>query len=87
MAVDVIRSYKTKGAKELQTFIHPGTAHYKIQWEGGGELPQELSGLYTSLNLVDTAVLTFLGNMKEAKIEKTAKEKYYAKQEKKAQEI
>tara|TARA_R110002020_G_scaffold133108_4_gene297057 strand:- start:13587 stop:13847 length:261 start_codon:yes stop_codon:yes gene_type:complete len=83
----VIRSYKTKGTKELEAFIHPGTAHYKLQWSGGGELPQELSGMYTSLNLVDSAVLTYLGNLKEEIAEKTAKEKYYAKQAKKSQEI
>jgi|TARA_R110001592_G_scaffold46736_2_gene148709 hypothetical protein len=87
MDKNIIRSYKTKGTKELEAFIHPGTAHYKLQWSGGGELPQELSGMYTSLNLVDTAVLSYLGNLKEAKIEQTAKEKYYAKQEKKSQEI
>ena len=87
MDKNIIRSYKTKGTKELQTFINPGTAHYKLQWDGGGELPQELSGLYTSLNLVDTAVLSYLGNMKEEKVQKTAKEKYYAKQAKKSEEI
>ena len=87
MDKNIIRSYKTKGAKELEARIHPGTAHYVLQWSGGGELPQELSGMYTSLNLVDTAVLSYLGNLKEAKVEITAKEKYYAKQAKKSQEI
>ena len=87
MDKNIIRSYKTKGTKELETFIHPGTAHYKLQWSGGGELPQELSGMYTSLNLVDTAVLTYLANYKDKKEEITAKEKYYAKQEKKLAEI
>ena len=37
----VIRSYKTKGIKELQAYIEPGTSHYKLQWDGGGELPSE----------------------------------------------
>jgi len=87
MDKNIIRTYKTKGAKELEALIHPGTAHYILQWSGGGEVPQELSGMYTSLNLVDTAVLTYLSSLKETKIEQTAKEKYYAKQEKKSQEI
>ena len=87
MTQEIIRSYKTKGVKELQTYIKPGTAHYILQWSGGGELPAELSGMYTSLNLVDSAVLTYLNTVKEEKEEQTAKEKYYAKQAKKSQEI
>ena len=87
MDKNIIRSYKTKGTKELEARIHPGTAHYKLQWSGGGELPQELSGMYTSLNLVDTAVLSYLANIKEDKKTVSPKEKYYAQQEKKSQEI
>jgi|TARA_R110000822_G_scaffold126655_1_gene261884 hypothetical protein len=87
MAQDVIRSYKTKGVKELQTFIKPGTSHYILQWSDGGQLPAELSGMYTSVNTVDTAVFNYINTQKEAKVEQTAKEKYYAKQEKKSQEI
>jgi hypothetical protein len=43
--------------------------------------------MYTSLNLVDTAVLTYINTQKEEKKELTAKEKYYAKQAKKSEEI
>ena len=67
----VIRSYKTKGTKELQVFIEPGTAHYILKYEGGGEIPAELSGVYTSINLVDQAVLKFLANQKETPKKKT----------------
>ena len=45
MAQDVIRSYKTKGVKEIQTYIKPGTSHYELQWSDGGQLPAELGGL------------------------------------------
>jgi len=69
----VIRSYKTKGIKELQAFIEPGTSHYKLQWDGGGELPAELSGVYTSMNLVDSAVLTFVHNQPDKKADKASK--------------
>ena len=69
----VIRSYKTKGIKELQAFIEPGTSHYKLQWEGGGELPAELSGVYTSMSLVDSAVLTWVHNQPEKKADKASK--------------
>ena len=87
MTQEIIRSYKTKGVKELQTFIQPGTSHYKIQWSDGGQLPDELAGMYTSISLVDTAVLTYINTQKEEKKELTAKEKYYAKQAKKSEEI
>ena len=87
MAHDIIRSYKTKGIKEIQTYIKQGTSHYELQWSDGGQLPAELGGLYTSLNTVDTAVLKYIHTQKEDKVEQTAKEKYYAKQEKKSQEI
>ena len=69
----VIRSYKTKGIKELQAFIEPGTSHYKLQWDGGGELPAELSGIYTSMSLVDSAVLTFVHNQPDKKADKASK--------------
>ena len=69
----VIRSYKTKGIKELQAFIEPGTSHYKLQWDGGGELPAELSGVYTSMSLVDSAVLTFVHNQPDKKADKPSK--------------
>jgi hypothetical protein len=93
MAQDVIRSYKTKGIKEIQTYIKQGTSHYELQWSDGGQLPAELGGLFTSLNTVDTAVFKYINTQKEeAKVKAlkdsiTPKEKYYAKQEQKAQEI
>jgi len=87
MAQDIIRSYKTKGVKEIQTIVKQGTSHYQLQWSDGGQLPAELGGLFTSLNTVDTAVLKYIHTQKEDKVEQTAKEKYYAKQEKKSQEI
>ena len=65
MEAKVVRSYKGKGTKELQTFIQPGTAHYILKYEGGGELPEELSGVYTSISLVDEAVLRYISNSKE----------------------
>ena len=89
MEKEIIRSYKTKGVKEIQTFIKPGTLHYVLQWSDGGQLPDVLTGMYTSLNTVDTAVLNYINEQKEeaAKTKLTPKEKYYAKQEQKSQEI
>ena len=93
MEKEIVRSYKTKGVKEIQTFIKPGTSHYVLQWSDGGQLPDILTGMYTSLNTVDTAVFKYINEQKEeAKVKAlkdsiTPKEKYYAKQEQKAQEI
>lgn len=71
----VVRSYKGKGTKELQAFIQPGTAHYILKYEGGGELPEELSGVYTSISLVDEAVLRYIANSKDdSKKKSTSKE-------------
>ena len=67
----VIRSYKTKGVKELQAFIEPGTAHYKLKFEGGGEVPASLSGAYTSISMVDTAVFNYINTEKETPKKKT----------------
>ena len=64
MAQDIIRSYKTKGVKEIQTIIKQGTSHYQLQWSDGGQLPTELGGLFTSLNTVDTAVLKYIHTQK-----------------------
>lgn len=71
MEAKVVRSYKGKGTKELQAFIQPGTSHYILKYEGGGELPAELSGVYTSLSLVDEAVLKFIASSKEESKKKT----------------
>ena len=64
MEAKVIRSYKGKGVKEIQAYIEPGTSHYKIKYEGGGEVPAELSGVYTSLGIVDQTVLNFINSEK-----------------------
>jgi hypothetical protein len=71
MEPKVVRSYKTKGVKELQAFIEPNTAHYKLRFEGGGEVPASLSGAYTSISMVDTAVFNYINTEKETPKKKT----------------
>jgi len=80
MESKVIRSYKGKGVKELQAYIEPGTSHYKVKYEGGGEVPVELSGVYTSISVVDQAVLNFINTHKDEKKE-TKKETINIKEE------
>mgnify|MGYP001163386517 FL=1 len=67
----IARSYKTKGVKELQAYIEPGTSHYKIKYDGGGEVPAELAGAYTSISMVDTAVFNYINTEKETPKKKT----------------
>lgn len=74
MDTKVVRSYATKGIKKLETYIEPGTSHYILRWAGGGELPEELSGVYTNVSLVDQAVFKYISNQKEEKKQSKPKE-------------
>ena len=67
----IARSYKTKGVKELQAYIEPGTSHDRIKYDGGGEVPAELAGAYTSISMVDTAVFNYINTEKETPKKKT----------------
>lgn len=69
----VLKSYQTNGGKELQLFICPTTAHLKFQFGSGGEIPQVLSGYYTSEYVADLAAKTYLSN-KEVKVKEIIKE-------------
>lgn len=48
------------GDKALKVRANPKGPHYQIYWEGGGELPFELSGLYTTISQAEMAIFTFL---------------------------
>ena len=43
-----MKTFETPNGKEIAMVICPKTAHIKIQFTSGGELPVMLSGLYTS---------------------------------------
>lgn len=43
-----MQSFETPNGKVVQLVRCPKTAHIKIQFTSGGELPLALSGLYTS---------------------------------------
>lgn len=40
----------------------PGTPHLRVYFEGGGEVPQDLSGTYTSQAQANKAILKYLSN-------------------------
>jgi len=66
----------TANGKELKVVIDPKTAHYKIQFTSGGELPSELAGLYTTTQVAAIDIIKYIERSK-AKAE-TAKEKQKA---------
>jgi len=86
---NVSKSYTTHGKMDLQAIIKPGTAHYIVQWSDGGQVPEALSGTYTSLVFLDQAINTYINNTipveKPNEAEK-AIAKYEKKQAKKLEE-
>ena len=77
----VLKSYQTAGGKEIQVFIDPKTAHCKIQFVPGGELPQELAGLYTSAAMADIAVNAYLLRSADTKAKKEEKVAFTPKED------
>lgn len=57
--------FTTPKGKDVATFICPKTAHYRIKFVQGGELPELLSGLYTSERLADQAIVQYLEESKQ----------------------
>lgn len=70
----VIKTYETKGGKELELFICPTTAHLKFQFNSGGELPQQLGGHFTSERVADVAARSYLLTAQEKKTAKKVEE-------------
>lgn len=55
-----MNKYVTPNGKEISTTICPRTAHVKIQFTSGGELPEELSGLFTSVRMANVAIEAYI---------------------------
>lgn len=68
-----METFLTAGGKELQIFTDPQTAHVKIQFKEGGQLPEELSGLFTSKSVAEVAIRSYLLNNVETKKSKSKK--------------
>lgn len=62
----------TANGKEIAIVNAPGTGHYKMQFTSGGELPENLSGLYTSYKQAEKAAVSYI-NLSQIKA-KTTKE-------------
>jgi len=60
--------FVTPKGKEVATFICPKTAHYRVKFVQGGELPEVLSGLYTSERVADQAISQYLEESKQPRV-------------------
>ena len=52
--------YTTAGGKEIAIYNDPVTAHIKIKFTTGGELPRELTGIFTTPARAKQAVEGYL---------------------------
>jgi len=68
-------TFTTPNGKEIKIVNAPGTGHYQIQFTQGGELPQELTGFYTSSAVAQVAVRNYLLNNKDRFEKKAANKK------------
>ena len=60
-----MKTFETPNGKVIQLVICPKTAHVKIQFASGGELPEELAGLYTSEGFAEKDVIAYLEKLSE----------------------
>lgn len=45
--------------KEIEIAIKPNTSHYHVYFKTGGELPQELQGLFVKKKDAETAIAAY----------------------------
>jgi hypothetical protein len=57
-----METYKTAGGKEIEVYHDPATAHVKIKFKEGGQLPAELTGVFTSKAVAEVAVRSYILN-------------------------
>ena len=70
-----MKTYTTKGGKEINVVRDQRSPHLKIQFATGGELPQELSGIFTSEPFAENAIKEYLGKQEIISKSKKTKEK------------
>jgi hypothetical protein len=62
--------FETYSGKGVDTFVCPKTAHIRIKFTSGGELPEVLSGLFTSHQVACTTIKNYIETNKAKKIKK-----------------
>lgn len=66
-----MKKWITPGGKEIELVPATNSALLKIRFVGGGELPEDLSGLYTEEIKAESAILAYLEKV-NAKAKKAA---------------
>ncbi len=67
-------TFQTAGGKTVATFREPKNCHIKIKFVPGGELPEELSGLFTTEKLADQAIKHYIEKSTPAEKKSKTKE-------------
>lgn len=60
-----MKTYETPAGKTIQLKICPRTAHIKVEFATGGELPACLAGLYTTEREAEISILKYLDTKEE----------------------
>lgn len=65
--------FTTPYGKDVATYIEPRTMHHKIKFVQGGELPEELTGFFTSELFADRAIKNYIEKDKPEENQKTTR--------------
>ena len=69
-----MKTFTTPNGKEIQIFRDKASAQYKIQFSSGGELPEELTGIFTNELFAETAINKYLEKQETKKVKAETKE-------------
>ncbi len=62
-----MKSFETEAGKQIEMFIDPKSAHIRLKFVPGGQMPEELTGLYTSERDAEKDVNIYLEKHKAQK--------------------
>ena len=69
-----MKTFTTPNGKEIQIQRDPKSAQYFIQFGSGGELPEELDGIFTNQLFAETAINKYLEKQETKKVKSETKE-------------
>lgn len=59
--------FTTPNGKGVSTYLDPLTVAHRIKFDQGGELPAELSGIFTSKVFADRAIMAYIEKQEKPK--------------------
>lgn len=62
-----MKTYETPAGKVIQMKIDQKTSHIRVEFATGGELPESLSGLFTTEREASLAIIRYLDTVKDKK--------------------